>query len=152
MQDTCDMNFVIDLAHRGVYVAQFLEHRSAESEGLRFDSSWGLRIFSLSHAWQDEKTSFFNNWIAYIFQLLWRWLNKVKPVLSGTIFGSHPVLSGQLSNSWICFPLRTIVFISIKRSLLLSGRSHPLLSLNDLFLLSFSCIERSLKVGPLKQN
>ena len=25
-------------------------HRSAESEGLRFDSSWGLRIFSLSHA------------------------------------------------------------------------------------------------------
>ena len=46
MQDTCDMNFVIDLAHRGVSVAKFLEHRSAESEGLRFDSSWGLRIFS----------------------------------------------------------------------------------------------------------
>ena len=27
-----------------------VEHRSAVSEGLRFDSSWGLRIFSLSHA------------------------------------------------------------------------------------------------------
>ena len=27
-----------------------VEHRSAESEGLRFDSSWGLRIVSLSRA------------------------------------------------------------------------------------------------------
>ena len=52
------MNFVIDLAHRGVSVAQWLEHRSAESEGLRFDSSWGLRIFSLSHARDKTKTSF----------------------------------------------------------------------------------------------
>ena len=26
-----------------------------ESEGLRFDSSWGLRIFSFSpHSWQDR--------------------------------------------------------------------------------------------------
>ena len=34
---------------------------SAESEGLRFDSSWGLRIFSLSHARdKTKKTSFFN--------------------------------------------------------------------------------------------
>ena len=33
-----------------------IEHRSAASEGLRFDSSWGLRIFSLSHA--RQKTSF----------------------------------------------------------------------------------------------
>ena len=34
-----------------------VEHRSVESEGLRFDSSWRLRIFSLSHtvSWQDEK-------------------------------------------------------------------------------------------------
>ena len=37
-----------------------VEHRSAESEGLRFDSSWGLRIFSLSHARdKTKKTSFF---------------------------------------------------------------------------------------------
>ena len=37
------------LAHRGVSVAQWLKRRSPASEGLRFDSSWGLRIFSLSH-------------------------------------------------------------------------------------------------------
>ena len=53
------MNFVIDLALRGVSVDQWLEHRSAESEGLRFDSSWGLRIFFLSHASdKTKKTSF----------------------------------------------------------------------------------------------
>ena len=39
------MNFVIDLAHRGVSATQWLEHRSAESEGLRFDFSWILRKF-----------------------------------------------------------------------------------------------------------
>ena len=49
------MNFVIDLAHRGVSVAQWLEHRSAESKGLRFDSSWGLKFFSLSHARDKTK-------------------------------------------------------------------------------------------------
>ena len=49
------MSFVIDLPHRGVSVAQWLEHRSAESEGRRFDSSWGLRIVSLSHAGDDAK-------------------------------------------------------------------------------------------------
>ena len=59
MQAACHMNFALDLAHRGVPVAQWLEHRSAESEGLRFDSSWGLRIFSLSHARdKTKKTSF----------------------------------------------------------------------------------------------
>ena len=31
-------------------MTQGLEHRSAESEGLGLDSSWGLRIVSLSHA------------------------------------------------------------------------------------------------------
>ena len=45
MQDACHMNFVIDLAHREVSVAQSLEHRSAESEGLRFDSSWDSEFF-----------------------------------------------------------------------------------------------------------
>ena len=58
MQDACHMNFVIDLAHRGVSVAQWLEHRNAESEGLRFDTSWGLRIFSLSHARDKTKNIF----------------------------------------------------------------------------------------------
>ena len=59
MQDASHINFVIDLAQRGVPVAQWLGHRSAESEGLRFDSSWGLKIFSLSHARnKTKKTSF----------------------------------------------------------------------------------------------
>ena len=34
------------------------EHRDAESEGLRFDSSWGLRVFSLSHACDKTKNIF----------------------------------------------------------------------------------------------
>ena len=34
------------------------KHCSAESEGLRFDSSGGLRIFSLSHAWDKMKNIF----------------------------------------------------------------------------------------------
>ena len=33
-------------------------HQSAESEGLRFDSPWGLRIFSLSHARSKTKNIF----------------------------------------------------------------------------------------------
>ena len=36
-------------------MSSVVEHRSAESEGLRFDSSWGLRIFSLSHARDKTK-------------------------------------------------------------------------------------------------
>ena len=44
MQDACHMNFVIELAQRRVSV---VEHR-------RFNSSWELRIFSLSHA--SDKT------------------------------------------------------------------------------------------------
>ena len=37
-----------------------VEHRSAESEGLKFDSSRGLIILSLSHACdKTKKTSFF---------------------------------------------------------------------------------------------
>ena len=35
-----------------------VEHRSAESEGLRVDSSWGFRIFSLSHACDKTKNIF----------------------------------------------------------------------------------------------
>ena len=57
MQDACHMNFVIDLTHCSLY-GSVVEHRSAESEGLRFDSSRGLRIVSLSHARDKTKTSF----------------------------------------------------------------------------------------------
>ena len=35
------------------------EHQSSESEGLRFDSSWGLRLFTLSHACDKMKNIFF---------------------------------------------------------------------------------------------
>ena len=42
MQNACHMNFVIHLAHRKVSV---VEHRSAESEGLRLDSLWGTQNF-----------------------------------------------------------------------------------------------------------
>ena len=61
-------NLVIDLAHRGVSVAQWLEHRSAESEGLRFDSSWGLRDFSLFHA-RDKTENILplSNCISFVF-------------------------------------------------------------------------------------
>ena len=55
VQDACHMNFIIDLAHHGVSV---VEHRSTESESLRFDSSWGLRIFSLSHTYHQTKNIF----------------------------------------------------------------------------------------------
>ena len=43
-------------------------HWSTESEGLRFDSSWGLRNFFLSHACDKMKTSFFIKvtvWVTY---------------------------------------------------------------------------------------
>ena len=38
--------------------SSMVEHRSAESEGLRVDSSWGFRIFSLSHARDKTKNIF----------------------------------------------------------------------------------------------
>ena len=57
MQDACHMNFVIDLAHRSL-CGSMVEHRSVESEGLGFDSLWGLRIFSLSHARDKTKNIF----------------------------------------------------------------------------------------------
>ena len=41
MQDASHMNFVIDLAHRSL-CGSVVEHQNAETEGLRFDSSWGL--------------------------------------------------------------------------------------------------------------
>ena len=52
------MNFITDLAHRGVAVAQWETDRSADSKDLRFDFSWGLRIFSLSHARDKTKNIF----------------------------------------------------------------------------------------------
>ena len=51
------MNFVIDLADRRV-CCSVVEHWSMESKGLRFDSSWGQRIFSLSHVRDKTKNIF----------------------------------------------------------------------------------------------
>ena len=47
--DAYHMNFVRDLAHHSL-CGPVVKHRCTKSEGIRFDSSWGLRIFSLSHA------------------------------------------------------------------------------------------------------
>ena len=47
------MNFVIDLAQRGS--SSVVEHRGAESEDLRFDSSWELSIVSSSRALDKTK-------------------------------------------------------------------------------------------------
>ena len=55
MQEACHMNFVIDLAHCGVSMFQWLEHLGAKSQGLRFNSTWGLKSFSLSHARDEMK-------------------------------------------------------------------------------------------------
>ena len=74
------MNFVIDLAHRGV-CGSVVEHRSAESEGLRFDSSWGLRIFSLSHA-RDKKENIYLYFFLYRAQNLPSLLFLSKFILS----------------------------------------------------------------------
>ena len=57
MQDARHMNFVIDLVHRRVCFS-VVEHRSAESKGLRFVSPWRLRIFSTSHA-RDKTANIF---------------------------------------------------------------------------------------------
>ena len=60
----------------------------------------------------------------------------VEPVLSGPVLSGHPLLSGQLSKSRKLLPLITVILTSIKRSPLLSDRGHPLLSPEELFLLS----------------
>ena len=63
-------------------------------------------------------------------------LSTVEPVLSGPVLSGHHLLSDQLSKSRKLLPLITVILTSIKRSPLLSGRGHPLLSLNELYLLS----------------
>ena len=73
MQGACHLNFVIDLAHRTL-CGSIIEYWSAESEGLRFDSSWGLRIFSLSHARDKTKKIFlyiFHYMISKIIHAFW---------------------------------------------------------------------------------
>ena len=61
MQDACHMNLVIDRRPRLPLslCGSVEEHRSVESESLRFDSSWGLRIFLCPTLVTRWKTSFF---------------------------------------------------------------------------------------------
>ena len=60
MQDACHMNFVTDLAHRGVSVAQWL------SIGARNPKVWdsiphgNWEFFFVPRSWQDEKKTFSN--------------------------------------------------------------------------------------------
>ena len=56
----------------------------------------------------------------------------------------EPVLSSRLSKS------RNLYSTSVKRSPVLSGCGHPLLSPNGLFVLYLTWTERSLKVRPLR--
>ena len=61
--------FSIVLGYIYIYIIclnkKVVEHWSAESEGLRFDSSWGLKIFSLSHARDNTKKN--KNTFLYFF-------------------------------------------------------------------------------------
>ena len=52
------MNFVIDLAHYGVFVARWLEHQSVESEGPKVRS---LINFSLYYTRDKTKKNIFLN-------------------------------------------------------------------------------------------
>ena len=57
MHDVCHINFVIDLAHRSL-CGSVVEHHSAESEELRLNCSWELKIFSSSHACDKTENIF----------------------------------------------------------------------------------------------
>ena len=46
-----------------------IEHRNAESEGLRFDSSRGLGIYSLSHARDKTKNIYLQFYISFSFAI-----------------------------------------------------------------------------------
>ena len=59
-------------------------------------------------------------------------------------------LSGDLSKSRKLCPLIIAILTSIKRSPLLSGRGHPLLSNNELFLMSWPVLNGHFVTKPLK--
>ena len=48
----------------------------------------------------------------------------VRPVLSGTVFSGHPLLSGHVTKSQKFHNINTIKETFIERSPLLSGRGH----------------------------
>ena len=79
------MNFVTDFAHRSL-CGSVVEHRSAESEGLRFYSSWGLRIFSLSHTHDKTKNIFVNSLLSlkhiFYYQYYHNYWNNIMKLIS----------------------------------------------------------------------
>ena len=94
-------------------------------------------IFLLNFTSKFRNFSGRGNRHCFIFQLFFiSRVTTVEPVLSGPVLSGHPLLSGQLSKSRKLVPLITVILTSIKRSPLLSGRGHPLLSPDELFLLS----------------
>ena len=59
MQEVCHMNFVNRPRSPWSLYGSKVEYRSVDPEGLRFDSSWGLGMFSLSQTRdKTKKTSF----------------------------------------------------------------------------------------------
>ena len=66
------------------------------------------------------------------------------PVLRGPLLGGHPLLSGHLPKSRKSFLLITVKLTCIKRSPVLSGRGHLFRGPNELFLIVFTSIKRSL--------
>ena len=85
--------------------------------------------------------------MVFVLVFMFMRLYKITEIL---VFSGHPVLSDQLSEFRISFPLNTAIFTSIEWSPLLSGCSQLILSLNRLFLLFFSYLVRSLKAEPFK--
>ena len=81
-------------------------HRSVESEGLRFDSSWGLRIFSLSHARDKTKNPSLNHVMQKREEGKARWLNLVACLFT---------LKGLLSCFclFVCFVVRVVLLFRI---------------------------------------
>ena len=67
----------------------------------------------------------------------------VEPVLSGTVFNGHPLLSGQVAKSQKFHNINTIKETFIERSPLLSGRGHLFYGPKLNLLLFWNCIERS---------
>lgn len=82
-----------------------------------------------------------------LFNFLWNnfqlWIKQctVKSVLSITVLSDHTCVSGRLSKSRTYFPEITVIFTSIKRSPLPSGRGRPW-SETALLYFFFTCIEQ----------
>ena len=83
------------------------KHCSVESEGLRFDSSWGLRIFSLSHAWDKMKkwkmlTCFCLTWEVPNSSIRTIIIRSCKMIPYGGV-GVYPWVETSYCNSWIIY-------------------------------------------------